>query len=127
MQMCEDSGGDVSRTEHLLLIGKHTPHQRACTSEGGCLLVRGRKPAARPQRPLGAGISTAPTGWRRTPEAARLWASEDGETLEGALMGDDKVSDAVPSLAVHPQWLWARHFTSLVSGFPTCEIGLKPV
>lgn len=35
MQMCEGSGGDVSRTEHPLLIGKHAPLQRARASEGG--------------------------------------------------------------------------------------------
>ena len=29
MQMCEDSGSDISGTEHLLLIGKHAQHRAA--------------------------------------------------------------------------------------------------
>ena len=34
MQMCEDSGSDISGTEHLLLIGKHAQHRAAEASRG---------------------------------------------------------------------------------------------
>lgn len=59
MQMCEDSGSDISGTERLLLIGKHSSSEGA-QQRGGGFLGRVAGAAAGPQRPLGAGAGTAP-------------------------------------------------------------------
>ncbi|KAI4539916.1 hypothetical protein MG293_010311 [Ovis ammon polii] len=54
MQMCEDSGSDISGTEHLLLIGKHAQH-RAAGSQPRALSAPW-EPEPQPQR-AGAGFS----------------------------------------------------------------------
>lgn len=33
----------------------------------------------------------------------------------------------MPAWPAWPRWLWTHHVTFLVSGFPTCKIGVKPL
>lgn len=71
MQMCEGSGGDVSGTEHPLLIGKHARLQRARTSEGGASRP-GRSP---PARGLSAPWEPEPALHRQDPPQGRAQAA----------------------------------------------------
>lgn len=74
----------------------------------------GGKPAAGPQRPLGAGAGTAPAGWGEGAERRlgqlRCAHQGDGET-QGHLpdQGEDR-RGTVPHTAppVHPQGLWEK-------------------
>lgn len=71
MQMCEDSGSDISGTEHLLLIGKHAQH-RAAGSQPRALsapwepepVLRRRGPEG-PWEGGGSGSSLPESGGRR--------------------------------------------------------------
>lgn len=63
MQMCEDSGSDISGSEHLLLIGKHSTNDFAHGVGGP--KAGWQEAAAGLQRPLGARNGTAPAPARR--------------------------------------------------------------
>lgn len=76
MQMCEDSGSDISGTERLLLIGKHSSSEGAQQRGGGSW-------AGWQEQPRGLSAPWEPEPVLRRP--ARRWLAWELQDLRWAL------------------------------------------